>query len=184
MVRGSIKSKLVGAFIVFVSLGLLTYVVLDRRDKAVYQPIPVAAVAGHHTVAIPQPVHEAPRQWLPKQQEPAMKAPVIIHPKPIIKPKPVVVHIPHHAAIPKPRAAVRVYWLQVASYHAVQNARLMRRRLLHLGYPSRIDSVHVHGAAWYRLNAGPFASQREAQQAQRKIRRKWKLKTHIRVKKG
>lgn len=186
MVRGSLKSKMVGALIVFVSLSLLTYVVLNKRlqHPPIVKPVLPPAVV-HQTISIPTPPHEPVKQWQPRQTVSPHET-VVVHPivaKPIQE-KPVVVAPVHHAAIPKPTPVAHVYWLQIASYHALQNARLMRRRLLLLGYPSRIELAHVHGTAWYRLSAGPFASQQKALQAQRSIHRKWKLKTHVFSSKG
>jgi cell division septation protein DedD len=183
--RASLKSRIIGSFVVLVALAVVALLVLHRK-----QDLPEKASVDssmQQTLSLPGIEEEPSTAWHAKQSQqeespaevvediapPSVQAPA----QPTLKPKPVLA---------KPRsvkkvAPVQCVTLQVASYQSAKNADIMQARLHSLGYKAHIQKLRIQGKTWYRLTAGPFASQKQAQQAQRILQRKWKIRARIRV---
>ena len=155
---------------------------------------PAGSPPGSPAVPAAMPAAPAPPRPLPAV------VPVPKIPRPTVAP---VTIIPHRQPVPTevPKVAVlrrvvhpilkparapkthlasvsRAPWyVQVASFTRIRDARRLAERLSHAGFSAR---VRPHGPRLFRVQVGPYRSSRAAQLAQALLRRTWRARTWVR----
>ncbi|MGH7917284.1 MAG: SPOR domain-containing protein [Candidatus Binataceae bacterium] len=78
-------------------------------------------------------------------------------------------------AAPPPARQInrRPYNIQIEAAMDINGADAMMQRLQRLGYTPHLTTTDIDGHTWFKVEVGPYATQREAEDAQAQLREKY-----------
>lgn len=143
-------------------------------------------LASDNFAAQPPVANPAPT----KTESVELKSPTTIKPvPPAVKPTPKEPRFTFYTLLPEkevtiPEGEVRArkraeilgqtkpndYFIQVGSFHSLNDAELIKAKLSRLGVQARLEKTEIGKVLWYRVRIGPFKTLREVEAVRAKLR--------------
>ena len=192
--KGSSKSRLVGALIVLVSIAIMATFVMRGIKRGIMADA-MGPPQGGLLQNAAQPVRPRTEIFYAttigvSQVE---KQPIVAKPSiqavPIVLAPPVrAVSLKKHSAPTKQIVPAKqqsasskqgMFRIRIASYLSLSNAQAMQKRLVRAGFSATITQKTIGSKDWYRLSAGPYSSREEARKARLVVSARFKLKAVV-----
>lgn len=181
--RTQLKQRIVGA-IVLVALGVIFIPMVLQRDDAVN-------ISDSNIPEIPKELKKIAKRELPEITAPpappeATRQPVDEHTPDSKAQTDNKVPPPEQKAAPETKSTpdtkqqakqpTRAWVVQVASFSERKKALALRDRLRKAGYTAFVESLSTKNSVLYRVRVGPVVKRSEAEELQKKIISKFRLK--------